>query len=383
MITFLEMCKEPGTLKVIQFIKILLNIVFTVIPIAIILLGNIDIFKNITSGKEETSSKNTSILIKRIINCVIIFLIPTIINITFDILEEVNLEYATCWTNADAKTIKTIEINNVEEALAKLEKDPSSKNIQEAELAINQVSDSSQRKTYEEKFEKMRAEINRKALEEREAKEKELKEKKAVKNSGSVSSNGNTQAKDFNELGNKAYDGDKSAQSEWIEKIAKIVQNAQHSKYGIKNSLIIAQIINESGWIHTPKKTNQDGSTLTNTCNNVIGINYDMGKKISSQTSAWSKNPQKCANSSVTQRDSNNNVYGTIEDMRKYNSLEECIEDYADLVYLYHPECKNNNNIECYRSFLNGYTPVASGYEPVIEKYKRIIKKFDLEKYDQ
>ena len=195
------------------------------------------------------------------------------------------------------------------------------------------------------------------------------------------SSGGGTQAKDFNALGDRAYNGDKAAQQEWIEKVGKIVQNAQHSKYGIKNSLIIAQLIQESGWMHTPKTKNSDGNTLTNSCNNVLGINYDMGKKISDQTSAWSKNPQKCANSSVTQWDSNGNVIGTVEDMRKYNSLEDCIEDYANLVYLYHPECKNNNDIECYRSFLQGYTPNPN--RSTCDFYKSVIEMYNLDRFDQ
>ena len=132
-----------------------------------------------------------------------------------------------------------------------------------------------------------------------------------------------------------------------------------------------------------PKRTNDDGTTLVYSCNNIIGINYEMVKPISEQTSKWSKNPQKCANSTVTQKEkSSGKVYLTKEDMRKYDSIEDCIEDYADLIIGLHPECKHNNDIECYRSFLHGYTPPSDEDDDTADMYKGIIRMHNLERYD-
>lgn len=181
---------------------------------------------------------------------------------------------------------------------------------------------------------------------------------------------GNTQATSFYSLGDRAYNGDSAAQQEWIEKVGKMVQDSQYSKYGLKNSLIIAQIINESGWMHTPTKTNDDGTTLSGN-NNVLGINYDMGKSISQQDSSWAKH-QSSTQSNVTQwNSSGTQVVGTSESMRTYNSVEECIEDYSNVLYLYHPECKGNNDIEAYRSFLEGYTPNPN--QSTTDKYLSLI----------
>lgn len=380
MINFIEICESTGILKVLLFIKQISNIVFTIIPIGLIILIVIDFYKNVISKNADETKKILSKVIKRIIYCIILFLVPTIINLTIDLIETtgINIPYTSCWKNASQSNLKKLEIDQAKKFLRKAETSPNDKNLLNAQNAVSQITDDKQRKIYEKKVEEVSKKVEEKKLKKKEAKEAE---KKIINSITKV--NGKTQAKDFNELGDKAYNRDQAAQREWIEKVAKIVQSAQHSKYGIKNSLIIAQIINESGWMRTPHTINQDGSTLNNTCNNILGVNYDMDKKISSQDSAWSKNPQKCANSSVTQRDSNNNTYGTIEDMRKYSSIEECIEDYANIVYLYHPECKNNNNIECYRSFINGYTPVAEGHTPAIEEYINTIKNFNLEKYDK
>ena len=48
---------------------------------------------------------------------------------------------------------------------------------------------------------------------------------------------------------------------------------------------------------------------------------------------------------------------------------------------LYHPECKGNNDIEAYRSFLEGYTPNPNA--STTDKYKNMIKKFNLERFDE
>lgn len=96
---------------------------------------------------------------------------------------------------------------------------------------------------------------------------------------------GSHQAKEFHELGERVYQGDKNAMQEWINKVGPIVQKAQHSKYGIKNSMIIAQIIIECGWMYPQQRFNSEGTSLVGSTNNVLSVNYDMGRKISSQHS--------------------------------------------------------------------------------------------------
>lgn len=196
--------------------------------------------------------------------------------------------------------------------------------------------------------------------------------------SSTPSTLGHTQAKEFYELGDRAYNewqeyNESCARAEWIRKVGAIVKNT--NTFGMKKSLIIAQIINESGWMST------HASSLSN-FNNVLGINTDMGRiKPSMQTSTWSKK-KTSGNNNVTQWSSDgSHIVGTYESMRHYDSIEECIEDYAEVMSLYHPECKGNNNIEAYRSFLEGYTPNPNA--STTDKYKNIIKKYNLERFDE
>ena len=188
---------------------------------------------------------------------------------------------------------------------------------------------------------------------------------------------GNTQASSFYELGNRAYNEwqpytEDSARGEWIRKVGAIVQKT--NTYGIKKSLILAQIINESGWM------SEHASSLSN-YNNVLGINTDMGRvKPEMQTSVWSQKRTSGINT-VTQWDSTGtHIIPSNESMRHYDSIEECIEDYANVVSIYHPECVGSNNLNDYHSFLEGYTPNPNG--STTEKYRGIIEKYNLERFD-
>lgn len=186
---------------------------------------------------------------------------------------------------------------------------------------------------------------------------------------------GNTQAREFYALGDKAYNAyqsnDPSIQ-EWIEKVGKIVQNT--NTYGMKKSLIIAQIINESGWMSS------HASSLSN-YNNVLGVNTDMGRITPDmQTSTWSKKKTSGYNNVTQWSSDGSHIVGTNESMRHYDSVEECIEDYANILSLYHPECVGSNNLEDYRSFLESYTPNPNG--STTNKYANIINKYNLSRFD-
>ena len=186
---------------------------------------------------------------------------------------------------------------------------------------------------------------------------------------------GNTQASEFYELGDRAYNAykvDDPAIQEWIEKVGKIVQRT--NTHGMKKSLILAQIINESGWMSTHASSLSD-------YNNVLGVNTYMGDITPEmQNSAWSKK-QTSGYNDVTQWSSDgSHIVGTNEDMRHYSSVEECIEDYSEILSLYHPELVGNNDIYAYGGFLDHYTP--NPHYRLVDKYANMIEKYNLDRFD-
>ena len=189
---------------------------------------------------------------------------------------------------------------------------------------------------------------------------------------------GNTQASEFAELGRRAYNEygeitEGSARAEWLDKVSKIVQRS--NKAGIKNSLVIAQLINESGWMNP---LNERAKELLN-INNVLGINVDLDFDNNLQNSSWSKTQKGEMKTVVQGWDSHLEE----EEMRSYTSLEQAIEDYCDMVVTRHPEFRGSNNLDDYKSYLNGYTPYCTHEGGATGKYRDIIAKYGLEKYDQ
>ena len=58
----MDACTNVGVLKVIYFIKLLLNIAFIAVPIGLIVFGLIDFSKSVASGDEKDGKKNLNLL---------------------------------------------------------------------------------------------------------------------------------------------------------------------------------------------------------------------------------------------------------------------------------------------------------------------------------
>lgn len=96
-------CETPDILRVIYFIKIIINIIKIIVPIGLILMVTFDFAKGVISEDKKAgdifkTSKN------RILSAILIFLMPTIVNIVLEIVDE-KTTYESCWVNAEANTI--------------------------------------------------------------------------------------------------------------------------------------------------------------------------------------------------------------------------------------------------------------------------------------
>ena len=159
----IEVCNEPGTLRVVLFIKKILNVVFTAIPIGLIIIISIDMFKNIIASNDE-AKKNITKSIKRIIYCAIVFLVPTIINLMVYLITEldINIPYTECWKNADEIIIKEKEISNAEELVKKAETDQTYQSVSEAQTAVSQITDNTKKEEFQKKLNELREKIDKK-----------------------------------------------------------------------------------------------------------------------------------------------------------------------------------------------------------------------------
>ena len=159
----MDACTNPDILKVILFVKILINIVRIIVPIGLILFLSFDFFKNIIVNKEEDMKKNVMLAIKRILYAVAIFIIPTIVNFIIVTLGDVGVSHTDCIANADMNYINTRIVALAEEAYKKAKDNPTIANVIEAENSISKITDNKKRQELQSAIEEIRNSITAEA----------------------------------------------------------------------------------------------------------------------------------------------------------------------------------------------------------------------------
>ena len=83
------LCENPNVSSILKGVGILVFLAKVLVPAIIIGIGFINLFKLITSGKEDDAKKYAMSIVKRIGVGVIIFLLPTLINFVYNIADDI------------------------------------------------------------------------------------------------------------------------------------------------------------------------------------------------------------------------------------------------------------------------------------------------------
>ena len=121
-------CEIPDVLRVIYFIKILLNIIKFVVPICLIIMVSLDFGKGVISGEKKTG-EILKLCSNKLIAAVVIFLIPTIVNFVLGFVDKTT-SYESCWANANIGTINSYQVL-WDEAVAKQKEEEKKKQEEE------------------------------------------------------------------------------------------------------------------------------------------------------------------------------------------------------------------------------------------------------------
>lgn len=156
MYILLEVCQTPGILRIIQFILIIMDVIFTIVPIGLILMLLIDLSKVVISQDEQAGPKTNKLILQRIIMAIMIFMIPTIVSFISSVIDMG--DYSSCITNANSNTIayyQSIEDKETEEEKKKEEKILAARKAKQQELkqqeqSINAEESQSSKKTTNE-----------------------------------------------------------------------------------------------------------------------------------------------------------------------------------------------------------------------------------------
>ncbi len=100
-----DFCQNEDALEIILVSSRILKLLFTIIPIILILMISIDFAKSVISNSEDNMKKQLNIAIKRIIYCIAIFLIPYIVSSVINVFSDSDIKLLDCITNATEEKI--------------------------------------------------------------------------------------------------------------------------------------------------------------------------------------------------------------------------------------------------------------------------------------
>ena len=98
-------CGGTDILKIIKFVKTLLDMVFFIVPMGLIVIISVDFAKNVIAGKDDEMKKNFGVAIKRILYCVALFLVEPIVSFVITFIGENSNTYLTCLNIAESDEV--------------------------------------------------------------------------------------------------------------------------------------------------------------------------------------------------------------------------------------------------------------------------------------
>ena len=153
----LSSCGPAALLKVIYFVKILLEMVLFIVPIGLILFISIDFAKAMISSNSSEQSKTVNIVIKRIVYAMVLFLVPSIVAFMNSMLGEVGVNYSKCYDNLvldEIKHLSTVEFTceQAEYYVLVAEKKLTKKSVANAQKYVDKVLDEEIKKQLQERL---------------------------------------------------------------------------------------------------------------------------------------------------------------------------------------------------------------------------------------
>ena len=82
-------CGEPTVASVLRFIGLIIFIAKILVPAIIIIIGLVNLFKIMTSGKEDEAKKQVKNIIRNIVIGILIFLLPSLIKMIFKMADNI------------------------------------------------------------------------------------------------------------------------------------------------------------------------------------------------------------------------------------------------------------------------------------------------------
>ena len=137
----LSLCSDANVLKILRYIKIVINIIFLIVPILLLVTASISYLKAISNADKDGIAKTNKAMISKCIAAVIIFFIPLITKMIVKLASTDENDYISCIENATPEGISNAYVINANDAVSKVKKSYNINDYNIAKEALRNVED--------------------------------------------------------------------------------------------------------------------------------------------------------------------------------------------------------------------------------------------------
>lgn len=245
---YLNVCENSNVLSAILLIKDIIDLISIFVPIILIIMMSIDIFKMVVGSDINDFSNKIKKIIIRATAAVLVFFIPTLVNLLLSMLNRDNYNESLCWVNATSESIASY------------------KTLEEARKVVEAEKIEEERKTAEEKrkaIEELREEARKKNEEEAKEAEKNNQNGGTTSPSGSVFPGTKYTLTESQLIAlarvAKAEQGSVTGAAAEASLMANLFERASKSKYG-EGGTGLYNYVRTSGWFAHAAKHMDTGS---------------------------------------------------------------------------------------------------------------------------
>ena len=137
----LSLCSDANVLKILRYIKIVINIIFLIVPILLLITASISYLKAISNADKDGIAKTNKAMISKCIAAVIIFFIPLITKMIVKLASTDENDYISCIENATPEGISNAYVKNANDTVKKVKTSYDINDYNKAKDTIGNIDD--------------------------------------------------------------------------------------------------------------------------------------------------------------------------------------------------------------------------------------------------
>ena len=137
----LSLCSDANVLKILRYIKIIINTIFIIVPILLLITASISYLKAISNSDKDGIAKTNKAMISKCIAAVIIFFIPLITKMIVKLASTDENDYISCIENATPEGISNAYVKNANDTVKKVKTSYDINDYNKAKDTIGNIDD--------------------------------------------------------------------------------------------------------------------------------------------------------------------------------------------------------------------------------------------------